>query len=88
MLLDTVDLPLLVTLTVAGGHKVSTKGSLLVLFAHKIFNWTEMKFDILMKQFYLHILRLLMNVIFFNQGKQLLFYWLHQINFTVTWIQT
>ena len=51
MLLDTIDfyhfIPLSLTLTLPGGHKVSAKQNLLASFSQNIFLLTMMKFDAL-----------------------------------------
>ena len=64
MLVGTIDfyhcIPLSLTLTWPRGHKVSTNQNLgFIFFAH--FSLIRMKFDVVMKQFKLNILRLLSN---------------------------
>ena len=49
------------------------------------FSLIRMKFDVMMKQFKLNILRLLLSKIYFHKGNNCFFYWLHpkQINISV-----
>ena len=65
--------PLSLTLTFPGGHKVSGKQKHLVFIFMQSFQLIRMKFDIALKQFKLNILMLLLSEII-KQGKYLLFY--------------
>ena len=66
-------MPLSLTLTLPGGHKVSAKQNLLFLFSHTFFICTfhliRMKFDMLIEQLKLNILRLLLNKTLGNKGN-------------------
>ena len=63
-------IPLSVTLTLAGGHKVSTKQNLLASFSYTS-QLNGIKFGVVMKQFKLNILRLLLSEIYVITVKYL-----------------
>ena len=71
ILIGTIDFfhctPLSQTLTL-GGHRISTKQNPLACFFHT-FHLIRMKFDVVMKQFKLNMLRLLLSKIKLKQGK-------------------
>ena len=68
MPMDIVDLyhsiSLSVTLALAGGHKASTKQTLLISFYWSLFNLFKIKLDVVKKQLSLNILILLLSYIY------------------------
>ena len=64
-------IPLSLTVTLAGRHKVSAKQNLLASFIHTLFKLIRMKFDMVLEQFKLNILILVLTfflfVCFFNE---------------------
>ena len=83
MLIGTIDFyhfrSLSLTLTLSGGHKVSTMQNLLFFgfcffffFSHN-FHLIIMNFDVVMKQFKLNTLRLHLSKIHFNKGNNCCF---------------
>ena len=75
MLIGTIDfyhfIPCPLTLTLPGIHKISTKQSIGFIFSHT-FQLIRMKFDVVMKQFMLNILRLCLSSIYKNKVNKLL----------------
>ena len=60
-------IPLCMTLTMAGGHKVSAKQNLLASSSCTFFCWSEWKFDMVLKQFKLNVLILNLSEILWNK---------------------
>ena len=66
-------IPFRLSLTLPGGHKVSAKQNQLASFSSHTFHLIRLKFDAVMKQFNVNILRLLLSEIYRNRWNNCCF---------------